>query len=91
MTATGSVEAELSDLFANALRVEVPSPETDLVATARLDSVGMVELLLQIEKRFGVRVEMQDLEIDHFRSLAAIAAFIAARRQDRHRVSVADG
>ena len=88
MTATGSVETELYDLFANALRVEVPSPDTDLVATARLDSVGMVELLLQIEKRFGVRVEMQDLEIDHVRSLAAIAAFIAARRRDRHRVRV---
>jgi len=77
---TGALQAELADLFANELHVDVPSPDTDLVATARLDSVGMVELLLQLEKRFGVRVEMQDLEIDHFRSLAAIAAFIAARR-----------
>src|SRR2546426_8553655 len=85
MTATGSVQAELADLFDSVLHVEVPSPDTDLVATARLDSVGMVELLLQIEKRFGVRVEMQDLEIDDFRSLAAIAAFVAAR------VSARDG
>jgi len=77
---TGALQAELADLFANELHVDVPSPDTDLVATARLDSVGMVELLLQLEKRFGVRVEMQDLEIDHFRSLAAIAAFVAGRR-----------
>jgi methoxymalonate biosynthesis acyl carrier protein len=83
MTTTGSLQAELSDLFANMLHVQVPSPDTDLLATARLDSVGMVELLLQIEKRFGVRVDMRDFEIDHFRSLSAIAAFVAERRRDQ--------
>jgi acyl carrier protein len=82
-TVTRWVETELWDLFANALHVEVPSTDTDLVATARLDSVAMVELLLEIERRFGVRVAMEDLEIDHFRSLAAIAAFVAARRRDQ--------
>jgi acyl carrier protein len=83
MTTTGSLQAELSDLFANVLHVQVPSPDTDLLATARLDSVGMVELLLQLEKRFGLRVEMQGFEIDHFRSLRAIAAFVAERRRDQ--------
>ena len=83
MTTTGSLQAELSDLFANVLHVQVPSPDTDLLATARLDSVGMVELLLQLEKRFGLRVEMQGFEIDHFRSLSAIAAFVAERRRDQ--------
>lgn len=75
-----SLEAELATLFAQDLRVEVPTPDTDLLATGRLDSVRMVELLLQLEKQFGLRVEMADLEIEHFRSLAAIASFIAARR-----------
>jgi len=83
MTTTGSLQAELSDLFANVLHVHVPSPDTDLLATGRLDSVGMVELLLQLEKRFGLRVEMQGFEIDHFRSLRAIAAFVAERRRDQ--------
>ena len=87
MTTTGALQAELSDLFANMLHVQVPSPDTDLLATARLDSVGMVELLLQIEKRFGVRVDMRDFEIDNFRSLSAIAAFVAERRGDQTPVS----
>jgi acyl carrier protein len=83
MTTTRSLQAELSDLFANMLHVQVPSPDTDLLATGRLDSVGMVELLLQLEKRFGLRVEMQGFEIDHFRSLRAIATFVAERRRDQ--------
>jgi len=37
-----------------------------------------------LEKRFGLRVDMEDLEVDHFRSIAAIAAFIAARRNSGH-------
>jgi acyl carrier protein len=80
-TATSSVQAELAAVFARDLHIEVPTPETDLLATGRLDSLGMVELLLQLEKRFGLRVDVdEDLDIDYFRTLAAIAAFIAARR-----------
>ncbi len=72
--------AELAALFATDLNIEVPSPQTDLLETGRLDSVGMVELLLELEKRFGVRVELADMEMDHFRTLRSIAAFVAERR-----------
>ena len=68
------VRAELTALFARDLSVQVPSPETDLLETGRLDSVGMVELLVRLEERFGVRVE-----IEQFRSVAAIATFILAQ------------
>jgi len=80
---TDSLQAELTTLFTKRLGVEVPSPDTNLLATGRLDSVGFVELLVQIEKRFGLRVELDDVEVEHFRSLAAIAAFIADRRATR--------
>ena len=73
------VQAELTALFARDLSVQVPSPETDLLETGRLDSVGMVELLVRLEERFGVRVEIENLEIEQFRSVAAIATFILAR------------
>jgi len=32
-------------------------------------------------------VDMRDFEIDHFRSLSAIAAFVAERRRDQTPVS----
>ena len=77
---TDSLQAELTALFTKRLGVEVPSPDTDLLATGRLDSVGFVELLVQLEKRFGLRVELDDVEVENFRSLATIAAYIADRR-----------
>ena len=74
-----AVQAELTALFARDLSVAVPSPETDLLESGLLDSVGMVELLVRLEKRFGVRVPIENLEIEHFRSVAAIATFILAQ------------
>lgn len=79
---TSTLPQELAVVFAQGLHIDVPTPETDLLATGRLDSVAVVELLLELEKRFGVHVEMEDLEIDNFRSLATIAAFIAAHRHN---------
>jgi acyl carrier protein len=79
MNGGASLETELAALFAKELHVTVPSPDTDLLATGRLDSVGLVELLLQLEKHFGVRVDIERLELDQLRSLAAIAVFVAAR------------
>ena len=78
-----AVQAELTALFARDLSVQVPSPETDLLETGRLDSVGMVELLVRLEERFGVRVEIENLEIEQFRSVAAIATFILAHSNGR--------
>ena len=46
--APAAVQERLAAVFADELHVDVPSPETDLLATARLDSLGLVELIVQI-------------------------------------------
>jgi acyl carrier protein len=79
-----AVQAELAAIFAKYLHIDVPTPETDLVATGQLDSLGVVELLLQLEKHFGLRLDVEDLEIDPFRSLATLTAFILTHRSGGH-------
>lgn len=71
------LEERLALTLAEVLHVDVPSRETDLIRTGRLDSVGLVDLLLRLERQYGVRVEMETLEIDQFRSLGSITAFVA--------------
>lgn len=75
------LEERLAETLAEVLHVDVPSRETDLIRTGRIDSVGLVDLLLRLERNYGVRVEMEDLEIDQFRSLGTITAFVAARME----------
>lgn len=83
MTGTAAtLQRELIELFQTALNVDVPSPDTDLIATGRLDSMAMVELLLNLERRFGIVVDMRDLAIQDLRSVDAIAQFVARRRSN---------
>lgn len=69
----------LTRMFEERLHVEVPSVETDLLETGRLDSLGFVDLLVHLEREFGTEVSPADLELDNFRSIARIAAFVSAR------------
>jgi acyl carrier protein len=74
------LRSEIAAIFADALNIEVPSPDTDLLATGLLDSLGFVDLLLALERRLGVHIAMESLEPDNFRSLTSIAAFVVAQR-----------
>ncbi len=72
---------EIRKLFTEKLLVEVPSPDTDLLETGALDSASLVEMLLHLEERFGVRLSIEELEIAHFRSLNSIAELVGTRKE----------
>lgn len=73
---------EIITIFLERLNVTVPSLDADLLATGVLDSLALVELLVQIEARYGVQISLEKLDFEDFRSVAAIAAFIARERND---------
>ena len=73
------LEARIARLFAERLEVELPSSDVDLFESGLLDSWRLVVLLGALEEEFGVRVAMDALEFDDFRTLAQIASFVAAR------------
>jgi D-alanine--poly(phosphoribitol) ligase subunit 2 len=68
----------LGDLFVESLHVEAPPPDTDLFESATLDSLQLVELLLQLERRFGVRVAIEHIDLEHLRTLERIARLVEA-------------
>jgi acyl carrier protein len=63
--------------------------ETDLIATGLLDSLALVDLLVQLEQEFDVQINLDDLEIDNFRSVRNIAAFIHRQRGGTGRLRLA--
>lgn len=78
-----ALEREVATIFQEVLHISVPAADTDLLATGLLDSLGFVDLILQLEERFGIRVAMESLEPDDFRSIASIAAFVTWQRDGR--------
>lgn len=58
---------------------ELLTPQSDLFA-AGLDSMGIMQLLLAIEDRFGVPIDPADLSRANFSSTEKIAALVAEKR-----------
>ena len=75
-----TVHERVATLFATRLNLVPPSMDSDLFETGALDSLGFVELLVQLEDEFGVRTCLKDMELDNFRSIASIAAFVIAQQ-----------
>jgi len=74
-----AVVERLRAVFVESFHIEVPSPDTDLLETGVLDSFQFVELLFQLEQRFGLRIKIDDIDLDDLRTLARIARLVAAK------------
>lgn len=79
MSDVNKLRERIAGVFVSALHLEVPSFDTDLFDTGVLDSLAFVELLLQLEREFGVTTSVDDLEAENFRSIVTIADFVHAR------------
>ncbi len=55
------------------------TPRSDLFA-AGLDSMGIMQLLLSIEDRFGVAIDPAELSRENFSTAEKIAALIAGKQ-----------
>jgi acyl carrier protein len=63
-------------------------PDDDLLATGVLDSLGLMQLVLFLEERLGVKVPDEDVVIENFQSVSALTAYLARLNS---RTSGADG
>jgi len=70
---------EIIELFPSRLGLDEPSVDTDLFEAGVLDSMSFVELLLQIETTFGIKLNLGDIEFENFRSVERIAEIIASQ------------
>jgi acyl carrier protein len=72
------LERRVVSLIADALQIEPPSSAADLIDLGLLDSLGIVTLLAEIEAAFRVELPLDDFDVDSFRTVERIAAFLAA-------------
>ena len=68
------------DLIREALLVEVPDPDLDLIEADLIDSLALVSLITEVEATFGIELPLEDFDIEKFRSARQIAAYVEAAR-----------
>ena len=79
----------VQDLCREKLAIRIESADTDLFATGILDSMSLVQLILELERHFDLELPMSELDIASFRSMDAIADLVAERRFASHRATSA--
>ena len=87
MVDENAIIQHLDAMFLEGLQIKVPSPDTDFIETGMVDSLQFVELLLQLEQLFGCRIDIDDIELDDFRTLNSIARLVAARTERQGRAA----
>ena len=55
-------------------------PDEDLFASGVLDSLGVLQLVLFVEEQFGIKVADEDVVLENFQTLDAMARYIASRQ-----------
>jgi D-alanine--poly(phosphoribitol) ligase subunit 2 len=67
-------------VFRDELGIEVPGHDVDLIEGGLLDSLGLVNLVYEIEQRCGVEIPFETLDVDDFRTVDSIVALVEARQ-----------
>lgn len=70
------VVERITQFFTERVNVEPGSPETDLIESGLLDSLTFVDLLVYIEEVFGVRIPLEQLELDSCRTIDRLARLV---------------
>jgi acyl carrier protein len=73
--------AEIRTLLEEKLSIRVDDMATDLFQSGHLDSMSLVQLILELESHFGLTLPMEDLELAAFRSVISIADLIERRKR----------
>ena len=77
MSSRIQLEREIAEIFAGRFDTRLESDDVDLLESGLVDSVRIVELVLEIEQRFDVSLPFEELEIEDFRTVARLADRIA--------------
>ena len=80
MTGTATLEKQIADIVRDVLQIEVASPDDDLLATGLFDSLAIVSLIAEIEVVLGYELPLDEFDVDSFRTVGRIAAFVEASR-----------
>ena len=71
---------QIGRLMAEKLLIEVSSPDEDLLEAGIIDSLSLIQLLVNLEENFGVRIPLEELQIEDLRSIQSIARLIEDRK-----------
>lgn len=80
-----AIDAEVAERLLKFVSTEVSispdpiEPETDLLLTGAVDSLGVIRITQWMEDELGIEVDPVDVTLDNFQTVARMLAYLGAR------------
>ena len=71
---------QIRDFVSRFFRGHDLADDEDMFASGYVNSLFAMQLVQFVESAFGITVESEDLELDNFRSIHALAALVARKQ-----------
>ena len=71
--------AEILTILREDIDIEVPSPDSELLDSGLLDSIKLVDLIVVLEKRFEVQLDLISLDFGDLESVQSLARLVERR------------
>ena len=71
-----STVAAICSILREKMTVEAGSAETDLLQAGILDSLALIQFLVHLEETFGVKIPLDELDIEDIRTVSSIAGLV---------------
>jgi len=70
------VKEVIRGFIANSVNIDALGDDENLFESGIVNSLFAMQLMTFIERKFGIEVGMDDLEIENFKSVSSTAAFV---------------
>jgi len=77
MSPDNDLSNTIRSLVLERLSIDIPPDDVDLIETGVLDSLILVDLILNLEQKFSISIPLESVDLDNFRTVGAIAALVA--------------
>jgi acyl carrier protein len=74
--------SEIQTILSEKLMRRVPSADADLLETGILDSMNFVDLVVILEERYGLTLDLASIDLEEFRSVSSIARLVFTLRNE---------
>jgi acyl carrier protein len=73
------IVTKVNEFVSQYLNTTEVDPDVDLFATSMVNSLFAMQLVLFVEKEFGLAVDNEDLDYENFKSVNAISGFVGKK------------
>lgn len=85
-----TTKKEIRDFLSRFFRKRELQDDEDIFALGFVNSLFAMQLIMYIEKQFGIQVDNNDLDFSNFRSISAIAEFVESKMHSSNSTSTED-